>query len=215
MASYSSPHDSQFFTRRAITFTIAVAVQILIVALLSTGLASRVINIVAPPIQTDIVQEVQKHEEAPPPPPPKMERPPVEVPPPDVTINIPSETRTTAITNTTTRHVAKAPPPPPPRVAGTRATVNPKHIPNTSDFYPPASQRLSEEGTTTIQACVGANARLTSDPKVIKSSGHTRLDEAAVKLAKAAGQGAYVPATEDGKPVGGGCVNFNVIWRLQ
>jgi periplasmic protein TonB len=215
MASYSSPHDSQFFTRRAITFTIAVAVQILIVALLSTGLASRVINIVAPPIQTDIVQEVQKHDEAPPPPPPKMERPPVEVPPPDVAINIPSETRTTAITNTTTKHVVKAPPPAPVRhVAGTRAALG-KHFPNSQDFYPPASQRLSEEGTTMLEACIGPNGRLTEDPKVVKSSGHTRLDEAAVRLAKSAsGSGDYIPATEDGKPVSQ-CTKFNVIWRLQ
>ena len=214
MASYSTPHDSQFFTRRAITFTVAVAVQVIIVVLLTSGLASRVINIVAPPIQTDIVQEVQKHEEAPPPPPPKMERPPVEVPPVDVAINIPSETRTTAITNTTTRHVVKAPPPAPVHHTVTRAGIG-KHFPNTSDFYPPASQRLSEEGTTTLEACVGPNGRLENDPKVVKSSGHTRLDDAAVRLAKSAsGSGQYIPATEDGKPITQ-CTRFNIIWRLQ
>lgn len=213
MASYSSPHDSQFFTRRVVTFTIAVGVQVLIVALLATGLASRVIDIVAPPIQTDIVQEVQKHDEAPPPPPPKMERPPVEIPPPDVAINIPSETRSTAITNVTTKPVRKAPPPPPPRqVVRTNASIG-RNFPHTSDYYPPASQRLSEEGTTEVESCVGPGGRLVKDPVVVKSSGHSRLDEAAIRLAKA-GSGKYTPATADGKAVDQ-CIKFNVVWRLQ
>lgn len=212
MASYSSPHDSQFFTRRVITFAIAVGVQVLIVVLLGTGLASRVINIVAPPIQTDIVQEVQKHDEAPPPPPPKMERPPVEVPPPDVAINIPAETRTTAITNTTDKPVKRAPPPAPaPRRVVTRPAALARNFPNSQDYYPPASQRLNEEGTTLMESCVGPNGQLVQEPKVLKSSGHTRLDEAAVRLAKA---GRYVPEAVDGKPVNS-CIKFNVVWRLQ
>ncbi|MGH8219032.1 MAG: energy transducer TonB [Steroidobacteraceae bacterium] len=212
MASYSSPHDSQYFTRRVVTFTIALGVQILIVTLLATGLASRVINIVAPPIQTDIVQEVQKHDEAPPPPPPKMERPPVEVPTPDVQINIPSAPRSTAITNVTTKPVKRAPPPPPRRVVRTNASIG-RSFPHTSDFYPPASQRLSEEGTTEVESCVGPGGRLMRDPTVVRSSGHSRLDEAAIRLAKA-GSGKYKPATEDGKAVDQ-CIKFNVVWRLQ
>jgi len=214
MASYSSPHDSQFFTRRAITFTVAVGVQVLIVLLLSTGLASRVINIVAPPIQTDIVQEVQKHDEAPPPPPPKMERPPVEIPPVDVAINVPSETRTTAITNVTDKPVKKAPPPAPPaRQVVTRNAQLGRSFPNSQDFYPPASTRLGEEGTTQMESCFGPNGQLTQDPKVLKSSGHSRLDEAAIRLAKA-GSGKYVAEAVNGKPVST-CLKFNVVWRLQ
>ncbi|HXS26573.1 MAG TPA: energy transducer TonB [Steroidobacteraceae bacterium] len=215
MASYSSPHDSQFFTRRAITFTVAVGVQVLIVLLLSTGLASRVINIVAPPIQTDIVQEVQKHDEAPPPPPPKMERPPVEIPPVDVAINVPSETRTTAITNVTDKPVKKAPPPAPPvhHVTSTIG-VNGKNFPNVNDFYPPASTRLGEEGTSQVHVCVGPNGRLVQPaPTIAKSSGHSRLDEAAIRLAQA-GSGRYKPATEDGKPISA-CTTFSVKFQLQ
>ena len=216
MASYSSPHDSQFFTRRAITFTIAVAVQVLIVVLLGTGLASRVMNIVAPPIQTDIVQEVQKHDEAPPPPPPKMEHPPVEVPPPDVQINMAAETRTTAITNVTNKHVVKtAPPPPPPVHHSIRGFgVLSRGLPNSADFYPPASQRLNEEGTAYVHACVGPNGQLVDPaPTIAKSSGRTRLDEAALRLAKAA-SGKYTPGTEDGKPAST-CATFSVKFQLQ
>jgi len=215
MASYSSPHDSQFFTRRAITFSIAVGVQVLIVVLLSSGLASRVMNIVAPPIQTDIVQEVQKHDEAPPPPPPKMERPPVEVPPPDVAINMPAETRTTAITNTTSRPQPKAAPPPAPVHHVTKSFgVMGRGFPNSADFYPPASQRLSEEGTTYVHACVGPRGELVQPaPTVAKSSGHSRLDDAAIRLAKSA-SGKYTPGTEDGKPAST-CTTFSVRFQLQ
>src|SRR5579875_2689421 len=157
MATYSSPHDSSFFTRRAITMAVAIAVQVGIVVVFSSGLATRVINIVAPPIQTDIVQEVQKRNEPPPPPPPKMERPPVEVPPPDVAINVPVETNSTAITDVTNKHVQKAPPPAPPprRVVKTYARLDIKHSPSTDDYYPPTSRRLGEQGTATVYTCFG------------------------------------------------------------
>lgn len=216
MASYSAPHDSQFFTRRVITFAVAVGVQVVIVLLLSTGLASRVINIVAPPIQTDIVQEVQKHDQAPPPPPPKMEKPPVELPPPDVAINIPSETRTTAITNVTNKPVPKptAPPAPVHHTITGISGMNNRNFPNVNDFYPPASARLGEDGTAMVHVCVGPNGRLVApDPTIAKSSGHSRLDEAAIRLAKA-GSGKYKPATEDGKPISA-CTSFSVKFQLQ
>jgi len=162
------------------------------------------------------VQEVQKHDEAPPPPPPKMERPPVEVPPPDVTINMPAETRTTAITNTTSKPVSRAPPPPPAPVhhSITSIGVNGRNFPNVNDFYPPASQRLSEEGTSQVHVCVGPRGELVQPaPTIAKSSGHSRLDEAAIRLARA-GSGRYKPATEDGKPISA-CTTFSVKFQLQ
>lgn len=211
MAAYSSPHDSQFFTRRAITFAVAVGVQVLIVALFASGLANRVISVVAPPIQTDIVQEVQKRDTPPPPPPPKMEHPPVEVPPPDVAINVPVETNSTAITNVTTKHVVKAPPPPPPRkVVRTYARLDTSHSPPTDDYYPPTSKRLGEQGTAVVDTCFGPTGRVDGVPKVQTSSGSSRLDDAAVKWASHA---RAIPATVDGKPVAG-CVPFRVKFVL-
>lgn len=210
MAAYTQ-HDSSFFTRRAITFLIAVGVQAMIIVVFATGLANRVINIVAPPIQTTIVQEVQKHDEPPPPPPPKMERPPVEVPPPDVSINVPVETSTTAITNVTTKHVVQAPPPPPPRkIVRTAARLDIKHSPSTDDYYPPTSRRLNEQGTATVYTCFGPDGRASGTPKLQRSSGSSRLDEAAVKWASHA---RAEPATEDGKPTAG-CVPFAVKFVL-
>ena len=64
-----------------------------------------------------------------------------------------------------------------------------------------------------MRACVGANGKLTEDPTVAQSSGTARLDEGALKLAKA-GSGKYVPATEDGKPVNS-CFVFRIKFQLQ
>jgi protein TonB len=56
-----------------------------------TGLARKVVEVIAPPLVTDIIEEVEQEDKPPPPPPPQMERPPVEVPPPEVSIDIPMD----------------------------------------------------------------------------------------------------------------------------
>jgi periplasmic protein TonB len=215
MAAYAQ-HDNTFFSRRAIAFVAIVLLHVLLIYGLASGLAHRVIEAVAPPIQTDIVQEVQKRDEPPPPPPPKLERPPVEVPPPDVAINMPVETNSTAITDVTNKHVEAAPPPPPPPpkpVAVVRASMG-KGFPDVDSFYPPASQRLEEQGSSLVEACIGPQGTLVADPTVAKSSGHARLDEAALKLAKA-GSGRYKPGTEDGKPMAKSCFQFVVKFQIK
>jgi periplasmic protein TonB len=210
MAAYAQ-HDSTFFSRRAIAFVAIVLLHILLIYGLASGLAHRVIEAVAPPIQTDIVQEVQKRDEPPPPPPPKLERPPVEVPPPDVAINLPTESNSTAITDVTNKHVEAAPPPPPPppKPAQIVKASMGKGFPDPDSFYPPASQRLEEQGTALVEACIGAQGTLVAEPSIAHTSGKSRLDEAALKVARA-GSGRYRPGTEDGKPMAKSCFQFNV-----
>src|SRR5205814_10347792 len=76
-------HDSQFFTRRGAVLVVILGVHLFLAWALATGLARRVMEVIAPPIQTDIVEEKKLEKEPPPPPPPEFEKPPVEVPPPD------------------------------------------------------------------------------------------------------------------------------------
>jgi TonB family protein len=144
-----------------------------------------------------------------------MERPPVEVPPPDVNIEVPVEPTTTAIQDTTDKPVVKAPPPPPaPPKPTNRVGGGPgKNFPATEDFYPSASARLGEAGTATVHVCVDTKGKLTEDPSVQESSGTPRLDEGALKLAKA-GSGRYRPTTEDGAPVNS-CFGFRVKFQLR
>ena len=141
MAAYVQ--DSNFFTRRTIVLFVIVGLHVFIAWALATGLARRAIELVAPPLQTDVVEEVKKEDQPPPPPPPQMERPPVEIPPPDVAIEVPVDTQTTAIQDTTNQHVNPAPPPPPAPVAK-KTVVGPKPgkgFPTAEEFYPPASKR--------------------------------------------------------------------------
>jgi TonB family protein len=64
-----------------------------------------------------------------------------------------------------------------------------------------------------IRACVGVDGKLTEDPTVARSSGNPRLDDGALRLAKA-GSGRYTPLTANGKPVAG-CFVFRVVFELQ
>src|SRR6267154_1443192 len=97
-------HDSQFMTRRGIVLVAIIGLHVFIAWAIATGLARRALEVIAPPIQTDIVEEVKTEKEPPPPPPPAVSRTP------DVTIDMPVEAPvTTAITA-----VAATPHPPAP-----------------------------------------------------------------------------------------------------
>src|SRR6266404_798675 len=165
-------HDSQFMTRRGIVLVAIIGLHVFIAWAIATGLARRALEVIAPPIQTDIVEEVKTEKEPPPPPPPEFEKPPVEVPPPDVTIDMPVEVaQTTAITA-----VAATPhPPAPPRPSSRKHATTAKNFPNSEDYYPAASKRLNEEGAPTVRVCVGANGKLSAAPTIAQSSGSPRL----------------------------------------
>jgi len=88
-----------------------------------------------------------------------------------------------------------------------------KNFPSTDDYYPSASARLGESGTATVHVCTDAKGKLTEDPKISETSGTPRLDEGALKLAKAA-SGRYKPATEDGNPIAS-CFGFRIKFQLR
>ncbi len=176
---------------------------------LATGLARRAMEIIAPPIQTTIVEEVQQHELPPPPPPPEFERPPVDVPPPDINIDVPAEPSTTAITQVENTPKVNAPPPAA-HAAGTAPSTG-KNFPNSADYYPPASMRLGEEGIVVVHACVGPNGSSPKTQPLRRPPAARALMKAALKLAKA---GHYNPGTEEGKP-STACFNFGIKFQLK
>ena len=65
----------------------------------------------------------------------------------------------------------------------------------------------------TVHVCVDASGRLTGEPTLAESSGVSRLDAGALRLAKA-GSGHYRASTEDGSPVNS-CYLFRVHFRLE
>lgn len=201
--------DTQIFTRRTIVLFAIVALHIFIAWVLATGLATRAIQLVAPPIQTSVVQQQKQQLKPPPPPPPQLQQQQVQVPPPVVNINIPQAEQTHAIT-VAKRVVRSAPPPK--AVPGTPLQAIPNDFPQTDSYYPDASRRLGEQGTALVKLCIGAGGRVVSDPAVERSSGSSRLDQAALRYAKAT-SGHFKPATRNGQAITE-CVSLPIKFQL-
>jgi len=205
--------DSGWASRRGIAFIAMVLLHVLLIWGLKSGFAMKVIDTLAPPIVTEIIEEAKDDDTPPPPPPPKMDMPPVEVPPLVVDINVPVESNTTALSNVSDKPL---PPPPPPR-----PVEAPKNIvsaglrkgasqPDSEEYYPPSSKRLSEQGNVVVKSCLDDKAKIT-EVTVQEASSFPKLDEAALKYAR---ELRYAPATENGKPIAG-CFSFRVKFQLK
>ncbi len=195
--TFDDPAKNQ---KRTLAFILVVVIHALFVYGLNSGLGKAIVEFVAPPVETEIVEDLPDEEEPPPPPPPDYAPPPPFVPPPDFQIAAPVTTGpTTAITTTTVKPVAAPPPKPapaasvktPPSTQGRGARI-------TQPEYPPASRRAGEEGTVHLQVYVLESGRA-GEIKIAKSSGFPKLDEAAVKEVQRNWR--FVPGKEDGKPV--------------
>jgi TonB family protein len=86
-------------------------------------------------------------------------------------------------------------------------------FPDSAEFYPASSIRNGEQGLAVVKVCVNVKGRLMADPIGAQSSGFAKLDEAALKLARA-GSGHYRPSTEDGRAVES-CYPIGVRFRLK
>jgi protein TonB len=177
--SYAQPKSSN----RRLTALVAVGVfHVLLIWALMHGLARKIVEIVAPPLETKIIEEVKPREpeKTPPPPPPKLATPPPPyIPPPEVQIQVPVQpppTISVAPSPTPPPPVAFVPTPPAPRPAATAAT----RIANSCDLKPPytsAMRRAGEEGEVVIKALIDVTGRVI-ESTVERSSGHRRLDDA-------------------------------------
>jgi len=64
-----------------------------------------------------------------------------------------------------------------------------------------------------VRVCVDDRGRLAAQPTIARSSGSARLDDGALKLARA-GSGHYRSSTEDGRPVPS-CYPFRITFALR
>ncbi len=160
-------------------FAAVVLLHALMIYALVNGLARKIVDVIKKPIETKIVEEhkAPPPPEAPPPPPPKLTIPPPPfIPPPEIDIAVPASS--TAITQVTT----KTPPPAPvirpaPRPS-TPASLERSTCPTPEPQYPMASRRNQEAGTLVLRIQIDAGGA-PGGVSVTRSSGHTRLDEAA------------------------------------
>lgn len=91
-------------------------------------------------------------------------------------------------------------------------TVNPRPAADfTQPAYPAESQALREEGDVGVELCV-ASTGIVDDVKLVKSSGHTRLDTATLSGLQ---RSKFEPTTREGKPVRLCGYNLVVGWRLD
>jgi TonB family protein len=207
-------YDFPRLSRRTLTFVTIAGLHVLLIYLFTSGLAQHVAQIV-PQLTRGMILENSTPQRPLPPPPAIDVKPltdridPQVLPPPS--FEFPAQT-TSGPEVKAGPEVIDTPAQPPPLLQ--RLPGGPgRGFPNTDDFYPAASRRLAETGATTVQVCVDSQGRLASDPVITQSSGIVRLDDGALKLARA-GSGHYRPTTENGQPVSS-CYPYRIRFRLE
>jgi protein TonB len=207
MAAYY-PQETSIFSKRAIVFIAIVVFHVLVIYAFATGLAKSGQRYLSTILQTTMIQQ-EKPKDLPPPPPPVdlKEKPPVQVIAPDINITVPVEAPP-PIQNVTTK--AAPPPPPAPRAVAPGTPIKPISMPDVHDYYPEQARRDGQEGRAQVEVCVGANGKIVS-AETATTSGFPALDEAAIKVAKAA---RFKPATSEGKPVDS-CATLPVKFELH
>jgi protein TonB len=172
--------------RRYISIGLVAGLHVVVIYALATGLAARVIAKLPTELKAQVVeQQPPKTEKPPPPPPPEMAKPPPPfVPPPAINIQAPASTN--AIANVQSNRPVQE------RIIGARLRGRPSR-----PFYPPISKRLGETGTVLLSITIDISGDVTG-ASVVKSSGYSRLDRAALEWAR---RRHYYPATRGGRPI--------------
>jgi len=194
--SYLDPPDSG---RRLTGIAVVTVFHAVLIYALLTGLARKVIEVIVPPLETKIVEEVKPPpiDKPPPPPPPKMAAPPPPfIPPPEVRVDTPPPVTNTITAVSDVKPAVEAPMPQVQTPARTRTNAVVDASRCEKPEYPTASLRAHETGIVVLSFLIGADGSVL-DSKVLRTSGSRRLDEAA---RKGLGLCHFRPATADGKP---------------
>ena len=179
--------------RRALGVVVVVAIHVIVIWALITGLAQQMMQKLPSELMAKVEETPPPAEKLPPPPPPEMVKPPPPfVPPPD--INIQSEA---PVVNTiTTQQVVATPPVQKPAGITAPASIGRPHSCG-QRYYPAIAVRLNQEGTTVLAFKITPDGSVT-DLSVSESSGHDALDQAAITCA----QGwQYKPAMQNGAAI--------------
>jgi protein TonB len=204
--------------QRAIGFLFATALNAGIAYILLATLGVVPMPTIPMPFEYRVIIEPDKIEIPPPPqptiPPPRIK----EFVPPIIEIPLQPEANPNAITAPEAApQVAPAEPqreasverpvPPPIVVTPARAIMATHTIPD----YPPVSRRLAEQGTLRLRLTIGIDGTV-EDARVEVSSGHERLDNAAVQWVKAHWR--YEPAMQGPKAISS-AATAEVTFRLK
>jgi protein TonB len=197
---------NQSASSRFTGLVIVIGIHVLAIMGLITALASGQILKQIQNIQATVDRQKVPPKAPPPPPPDEIKPPPPvaivplfqvapEAPPPVTTVPKPPPAPPKA----------EAPPPPPP------TELKPVARTHTLPPYPTISQRLGEQGTTTMEVAISTEGSVT-ECKINKSSGSERLDSAACEYVKSHWK--WSPPTQLGKPVSANTL-VSVKWDLK
>ena len=180
---------------------LVVLLHIILFWAISSGLAKKFVKAIKGPVEAQLIEDAKPDIPPPPPPPPPQKSappPPEYVPPVDISVN--ATTGANAIASVSNAPVA------PVRTAPViNAAANcPK------PEYPSSSRRNEEEGTVQLRFLIGAEGQVL-ESQVEKSSGFTRLDEAA-RIALSRCQ--FKPGTLNGKAEQS-WASMKYTWRLE
>jgi TonB family protein len=207
----SPTDDFPFFTGRTITFVLVASLHVAVLYGLAMGLGPSFTKVIAGPFELHPIEPTPRTS-LPPPPRPQLSAPRIELPPQESMPLIEPDPAQTIEATPREPPQSVSPPSVPPVV--NRVQGGPGNgFPSANDFYPDMSIRMGETGIATVKACVNAQGRLMSEPSIIESTGSTRLDEAALRLAKT-GSGHYRASTEEGRPVNA-CYPFRIRFQLR
>ena len=194
-------------SKRGTILIVVIAVHAIGLWVVESGLSRSIIEMVAPPVETKIIEEEKPPEEPPPPPPPPVDAtpPPPYIPPVEVQVQLPPPV------NTITAEVKETPPavtppvmtppapPAPPQDEIVKGGFDPRYpVRPSSEYYPPVSVREKQEGVAKAEIYISENGRIT-DAKIVESSGWPLLDEATLKYVKT---WRMKPSTKNGVPIG-------------
>jgi protein TonB len=200
--------------KHVVGLSLVVLLHIILFWAISSGLAKKFVKAVKGPVEAQLIEDAKPDIPPPPPPPPPKNAPPP--PPPEyvppVDISVSTTTGANAIASVSNvpvvpvAPVAQVAPVPQVRVAPViNAAVNcPK------PEYPSSSRRNEEEGTVQLRFLIGTEGQVL-ESQVEKSSGYTRLDEAArVALSRCQ----FKPGVLNGKAEQS-WASMKYTWRLE
>jgi protein TonB len=138
---------------------------------LISGLARKVIEVIKPPIETKIIEEIKKPPpDTPPPPPPKLAAPPPPfIPPPEINIQVPTVTQAPSITVQSTTPPPPGPPPPPQPQIQTAVRTNFGALSKVQPVFPRQAQKDGLSGRVVALMTVAPNGSVT-DVKIVSST---------------------------------------------
>lgn len=198
--------------KRLLGLLLVLIFHVVLIYALINGLAQNIVKTVIDPLEVKIIEQVKLPPPPPPPPPKDIPPPPKEAAPPPAYVP-PAEVKVESNNQDTIAAVTSKEPPPsapiaapiePAKVAPEPAPQKPKERTKATAImtscakpsYPAESQEQEEEGSVKLSFFVDTEGNVT-ESKVIKSSGFSRLDNAA---RQAFSQCKFNPGTVDGVP---------------